>query len=519
MLSPYVGWAVLAGCRLPDAGLGADGESGPRIAVDRPDIAFPTVDLGDGDGGVVQRLTVRDVGTEPLTVFAPQLVVATDFHAVAPSTTTLAPGASFTYDVTFDPRTAFGHDDVLVIESNDPDTPTIDVALHGVGLAPVLEVDPTVLDFGVTYVGCDIARGVVIGNTGNDLLIVQVPSFETTSPELAVDGSGYPLEIGPGDVATVEVVYRPLDERSDRGVVVLASNDPFAPQTLVAVTADAHLAGKEVDSFVQASAPMTDIVLAVDDSESMAFEQAQLAHDVGSFVAWLDTLGVDYRIGVITTGQSTFRGDVLTRATPDVALELAQQVVPGTGGAGTSRGIQMLYECVAGGDCGAGFLRDDALLAAVVVSDGSDRSDLEVGEYVAAIQALKGAPNLVRIHAIAGPVPGPPSCATCESAGHGLDEAQALTGGTFLDICTTDWGASLAILAASSLSDVATFALDRDPVEETIEVAVDGSVWGGWTYTGHLADGGTNAVRFEGGPLPPGGSQVDVSYVIAGDCR
>jgi hypothetical protein len=66
---------------------------------------------------------------------------------------------------------------------------------------------------------------------------------------------------------------------------------------------------------------------------------------------------------------------------------------------------------------------------------------------------------------------------------------------------------------------VASFPLGSDPVVDTIVVGVDGTEWGGWTYTGHVDDGGTNEVRFDGVPTPPGGSTVDISYVVTGPCR
>jgi hypothetical protein len=74
------------------------------------------------------------------------------------------------------------------------------------------------------------------------------------------------------------------------------------------------------------------------------------------------------------------------------------------------------------------------------------------------------------------------------------------------------------MLAAGSISDVASFPLRSDPVVETIVVEVDGTEWGGWTYTGHADQFFTNEVRFDGPPIPPGGSAVDISYVVAGNC-
>jgi hypothetical protein len=511
VLSPSV--VLLAACRLPDPATWDD-ESDARIAVDRPEISFPTVDVGD-DGPVIQELTVKNVGTDPLTVQSTDLMRGTDFHVVAPIGATLDPRATLTLEITFDPFTAFEHEDVLVIESDDPERPILTIPLRGVGLAPVLEVDPTRLDFGMPYVGCDVARNIVIGNSGNELLIVQVPSFESSSPELTLDASGYPLEVGPGDVGTIQVVYRPLDETPDTAKVDIASNDPVPHAVMIDVTAEARLAGSHVDSFVQPLAPMTDVVFVVDDGNTMTLEQSQLAADIGSFVSSLDTLGVDYRIGVITTQDATLRGEVVTPATANAASVLAQQVEPDDT-IGASRGLQMLDACVLGGECDS-FVRTNALLAGIVVSDRSDASALTPESYVERLVALKGTSGLARIHAIAGVLPSP-SCSTCDSASFGLDEAQELTGGTFLDICTSDWAEGLAILAAQSVSEVASFPLESDPVVDTIVVRVDGTEWGGWTYTGRVDDGGTNEVRFDGVPVPPGGSAVDISYVVAGNC-
>src|SRR5204862_4345031 len=97
-------------------------------------------------------LTVKDVGRDPLTVYAANLELGRDFRVVESFPVTLDPGATFTYDIEFDPRTAFEHEDVLVVDSDDPKHPSLTIPLRGVGLAPVLEVDPGTLDFGMTYV-------------------------------------------------------------------------------------------------------------------------------------------------------------------------------------------------------------------------------------------------------------------------------------------------------------------------------------------------------------------------------
>ena len=232
MLFPSV--VLLAACQLPDPAVRNE-ESAARLAVDRPEITFPTVDIG-ADTPVVQRLTTKNVGRDPLTVAAPRLERGIDFRVAAPFAVTLDPGATFDFDIAFDPRTAFEHEDIFVVDSNDPEQPSLGIPLHGVGLAPILQVVPGALDL-ATSPGCDVDGAIAIRNNGNDLLIVQVPSFESTSSELTLDAGDYPLELGPGDVATIEVLYHPLDDTPDSALVEIASNDPFASDAVIDVTA------------------------------------------------------------------------------------------------------------------------------------------------------------------------------------------------------------------------------------------------------------------------------------------
>jgi hypothetical protein len=225
------------------------------------------VDVGAGDEPETQQVTVRNVGTDVLTVFGPELDLGTDFFAPLSIVETLDPGESVPYGVTFDPRTALAHEDVLTIASSDPETPIVRVPLHGVGMAPVLEVDPPRLDV-VAHVGCDVSRTFVLRNTGNDVLILRWASFASTSEELALEAGEYPLELGPDDFVTLDVSYRPLDEGADAGVLILSSSDPLSPDTIVAVTADAWLAGTRTDSFSQDATPSDEFPLGQDPMEA-----------------------------------------------------------------------------------------------------------------------------------------------------------------------------------------------------------------------------------------------------------
>jgi hypothetical protein len=88
------------------------------------------------------------------------------------------------------------------------------------------------------------------------------------------------------------------------------------------------------------------------------------------------------------------------------------------------------------------------------------------------------------------------------------------TGGLFLSICATDWGAHLEALAAGSAADLSSFALTEYPVPETLVVKVDGiTTTVGWNY-----NASTNAVDFASDYVPEGGSTIEISYALYGDC-
>src|SRR4029079_8739665 len=162
----------------------------------------------------------------------------------------------------------------------------------------------------------------------------------------------------------------------------------------------------------------------------------------------------------------------VTNATPDGATILSDQVAAlGVYGNGTERGMQMLYNCAQPGvGCSgaAGFLRDDALFEGIIVSDEPDQSALTPADYVDYFRTLKSDSDLFRIDAISGHVT-TAACTTCASHVFGYDEAVALTGGTFLDVCD-DWNESLSLLGTSAMRSAAwRFRLTSIPLVDTLE--------------------------------------------------
>ena len=96
----------------------------------------------------------------------------------------------------------------------------------------------------------------------------------------------------------------------------------------------------QLDTFVQEPASEVDILWVVDDSPSMAEEQARLADAFGDFIVNLEETNIDFRIGVVSTDMDldNLQRGVMVGETPfltpgdDYVNEFRDRVRVGTGG-------------------------------------------------------------------------------------------------------------------------------------------------------------------------------------------
>jgi hypothetical protein len=519
--------ALAAGCKNENEIRGAAGP-GDELVAPPPciEVEPATVDFGQVNVTVDPPkdavVTVRNTCAGDLEIYGLELDdPAAPFTIGALGSILLPQGSTTDFTVTFDPRTSASWNSRVLIDNNDPEKPTATVDLIGEGVAPIIEVDPLDYDFGSPYIGCQLEQPFTIRNVGNADLTVTSVQFATGTVDFDFDSDQtVPFTVAPAAEVQVYVSYVGLDEFDDKAYLTIESNDPWTPEVVSSIVGDAVKYGDNLDVFEQPVKSETDILFVVDNSCSMAEEQASLTANFNAFIDTLVELDGDYQLGVITTDNPDFRGDIITSVTPDPADEFTTQALAGTSGSGDEKGLEMAWQSTqSGADAGPGgeFLRDGAMLAIVILTDEPDsssssgRSPADYVDYWVGIKDDDA--DLVRVHAIAGEVP-TPSCGTA-SAGTGYDEAVALSGGEFVSICATDWGASLEAVALGSVTINDSFALTQLPVPQTIEVAVDGiSSSVGWEY-----DAGTNSVVFESDFIPPGGSTVEIQYELMPDCE
>lgn len=166
----------------------------------------------------------------------------------------------------------------------------------------------------------------------------------------------------------------------------------------------------------------------------------------------------------------------------------------------------MLKRCMEVNDC-SNFMRPNATLIAIFVSDEEDHSLNSINSYVNSFNSLK--PNAFIPYGIIGDVPaGCSKYPLIASAGFGYWELINHYGSQWWSICEEDWGNQLQEIA-HDISLMLTFPLDDpDPFVDSITVKVNGQVIGtGWSYDPNL-----NAVVFDYANAPEQGDSIDISY-------
>ena len=506
-------------------------EPEPDPPPEYPDIevSHTAVDFGNlnaiGDIGT-EVISVKNVGDANLDISDISLNTGSAVYTLSPiASAVIAPGDYSTFAVEYDPVTYETNSDSVTIMSNDPDESTVIIPITGNGSAPVIELDPVYYDFGTTLIGCDETLDISVSNVGDvDLIVNDLRFFVTYPTELSIDpneeaNGPLPWTIHPGDSNDITVYHVPFDEIPDISFLEVDSNDPLTPTEIADQLAEGDFIRDINDEFEQDEVTSADILFVIDNSGSMGVWQTALTDNFSSFISVFGVTGVDYQIAVITTDDESFRGPILTDLTPDLETEFTSQAVAGTWGSAMEKGLNYAeLATLAGGDAepGSDFLRDDAKLIIIFVSDEKDWSSKSDAEYESHFKSLKASDSMVVTHAVVGDSPSGCSSTTTTWAradyGEGYIEVSALTGGEFVSICSSDWGADLETLAHDSILQ-RSFDLTETPYEDTIVVEVDGTEATGWSY-----NTSENTVEFLGSYVPESGTEVSISYSVLADC-
>lgn len=161
----------------------------------------------------------------------------------------------------------------------------------------------------------------------------------------------------------------------------------------------------------------TDVLFVVDNSGSMSTHQANLIKNIPTLVDGLVQSNIDFNAAVVTTDMDGFAkpccGEfagttkIVNRMTSNATGVLAQNLNVGVNGSGTEQIFGAIKTALSPQmltGVNAGFLRNDAFLAIVFVTDAEDQTKTgTAADLIGFLKALKPDSNMIGIQGIMVP--------------------------------------------------------------------------------------------------------------------
>jgi hypothetical protein len=429
-------------------------------------------------------------------------------------------------------------------------TPSTAPNLAGATGDACLVVSPEQVSFGDVRVGCaSPLRSVHAHNTCSSPLQVTALALVGCDAEFRLVNVPYlPSTLTQENQMNLKLLaYAPVDLGLDGCALTVQTDEPGEPRYVLPLDGNGTLVSHVREGFAQTGSRAVDILFVVDNSGSMIDNQQNLAANFGSLAAIGEAWDTDVHLGVVTTDMTPWGGMGKLVGAPRYLTEdnwqlFADRAKVGADGSGLEQGLAAAeaalgwplaadadlpcqvdqactspLTCVEGGCGGAnrGFLRPEAVLHVVFVTDEDDQSQNSVAYYLDKLTGLKGPDHadLVQVHAVVGKPLVAGATSTCASqAGERYLELAAATGGVVSDICDTDWSAKLEQIGNAIFGLVEEFPLERTPDPETMQVLVNGKACAdGWTL-----DAATNRLVFdpEGPCMPEHGDAIEVEYEV-----
>jgi hypothetical protein len=212
----------------------------PNIDVFPSSVNFGSVFLGHSGS---RDITIYNRGTGGLTISAIG-ITGPDAAAFSQTNTcsTVGPGSTCTVTVTFDATTEGEKNAILIITSNDPGTPLVEVTFFGYVPGPAIpniSISRSSVDFGSVLLRNTSSppQYIIIYNTGTGDLIVNSISI-TGENASEFNQTNNCSTVWPGGYCEINATLTPVSEGTKSATLTISSNDPVNP--LVQVTFSAH---------------------------------------------------------------------------------------------------------------------------------------------------------------------------------------------------------------------------------------------------------------------------------------
>ncbi len=443
----------------------------------------------------------------------------------------------------------------------DPVSPLREVALSATIANSCLTISPSTLDFGTVKKDCNSPnRNFQIYNSCSTEVMINTASMGSAAGEgpggpncpgtspcpefFVVAGIAGGTRVLPGSTTpiTFSLKYRPINYGPDTGAFVISVTQGGQPlDYVVALQGKGDMDGLNTDTFRQDTKPKADILLVIDDSCSMGDKQTALAQNMSAFLQYATSNQVDFQIGVTNTELTDpTRGElkvtpagnkILRPTTPNLNTEFSTLVNVGTDGFSEScmepatRALTAPF--ITDPTKNAGFLRNEAVLAVVCVTDARDQAPQAPVFYLNQLLNIKGAQRSSQFtYNVVGPfLPTSPSGCAYDDPNDGRhDFMVSQTNGVKEEICTPNWAVALERIGKNAFGYRTNFFLTSRPdlaAAMGIQVAIDGMPIPSVDPDPNLAsriwdyDATNNSINFEPLYVPEPGKTLTVTYVAA----
>ncbi len=500
---------------------------------------------------VTLGLSLKNAGSDDCFIGTMQMASGSDpeFYASPMQSQVVKPGNHATLMVTFKPSTAGNFAGLAEGWVNHPTDNHPTAMVTGTGITSCFALQPTQVDYGTLKLSCGPkTRSITAYNSCAAPVVMQGGVLEqpATTDFSVVSQPAANVSLAAGAQAKFDIRYEPQDEGLDSAALRVTAGEVTYTASLQGSALENPL---QTDRFAQEAKSKVDILFVIDNSGSMMEEQTSLGQNFSAFMSAAQASNVDWRIAVTTTGIQASPGGwavcpggaeggeagrffpvngssprILTPQTPNVAQVFATNVAVGVCH-WDEQGLEAAYRALSQplvnnvdapgtshtNDGNAGFLREDAKLAIIIVSDEEDFSPQPVSFYETFFKSLKNDdPTMLSISAIVSPA-NLSTCPTGVSSGNRYIQLAQGTNGVVDSICTQDWASSLSDISENIYGPSRRFPLSQEPGDVAqIVVTVNGVPQStGWSYEAQ-----TNSVLFEETAAPPSGSSVEVTYPL-----
>ena len=483
----------------------------PHIEVGQSALDFGAVPPG---ASVSRELVIYNTGQDNLSLGIPFLVGGSDAFVVGPlPATVLAPGGETSLSIVFSPTTWGASDALLVLLSNDPAQPSLEVELVAQPLVSDLFFDPPVLDFGVSLWDCEEQGTMLLKNVGSNAL--QVTGLQLSGDdafEVYREGGvdePLPWVIASGESRIVRVRY-PTGWVGGAAATLSALDD--AQELTTARVTGQRLESNHIDESWPIDGGKVDIAIPVQDAGAST-DVGVLRDGFPDLLDALDALQVDWQMAVIQEADGCANGadPYFTSAmSRNEQLRILDQHLDGTSyvhGLNVAKALVSSANLGSGG-CNEQFIRPDARIAIVGYTFiGTNHPDEGWLNAIQPVLEVKEDSADIKFHGIIEDLRN-----GCGFGTHSFwSDAVDMTGGVWYSICE-DVPASMLKLAPYLAEPPTKFVLGQVPIEESIEVRLNGATTAAWSW-----DAANNMVVLDSSPTSSG--EVEIGYEILDACE